>query len=63
MSIFSKFVAYIKETMGELKRVNWPTKRTTAVSTAVVIAFSLSIAIFLGLLDIFFQFLLRILAL
>jgi preprotein translocase subunit SecE len=51
---------YLKETKSELRHVSWPTRRQTAVFTAVVIIFSLVVAAFLGLLDAVFNFLLKL---
>jgi preprotein translocase subunit SecE len=51
---------YLKETKSELKHVSWPTRRQAAVFTAVVIIFSLAVAVFLGLLDAVFNFLLKL---
>ncbi|MFZ3029970.1 MAG: preprotein translocase subunit SecE, partial [Minisyncoccia bacterium] len=32
----SKFIEYLKETKGELKHVNWPTKQQTMYYTLLV---------------------------
>ncbi len=50
MSVFS----YIKETQAELRHVSWPTRLQTIVYTALVLAISLFIAIYLGLFDYLF---------
>jgi preprotein translocase subunit SecE len=55
-----KIISYIKESRDEMKKVNWPARRQTIVSTAVVIAVSLGVAAFLGSLDLLFQSLLRL---
>ncbi|OGZ41376.1 MAG: preprotein translocase subunit SecE [Candidatus Ryanbacteria bacterium RIFCSPHIGHO2_02_FULL_45_43] len=55
----SRLIAYIKESKREMVKVNWPTRRETFISTAIVIGISLGVAAFLGALDVFFQFLLR----
>lgn len=52
-----KITDFLKEVKIELKRVVWPTKKQTVRSTLTVIAVSLGVALFLGLLDIVFTFL------
>ncbi len=46
-----KVIAYSKSAMSELKKVTWPTKDQTTNYSIVVIAMSLGLALFLGLLD------------
>lgn len=41
----------MQESKQELRRVNWPTLAETRRLTIVVIAISLAVSIFLGLLD------------
>ncbi len=53
-------INYLKEIKSELKQVNWPTRRQTLVYTAVVIIFSLAIALVLGLFDTLFNFLIKL---
>ncbi len=48
-----KLLNYLKGAKEELAKVVWPTKDTTIKHTIVVIAISLSIAIFLGSIDFF----------
>jgi len=50
---------YLKAVRGELKHVSWPTYKQTAVYTAVVIAISLAVAVYLGVLDEIFGMLLE----
>lgn len=50
----SKLTEYLKETKGELKHVSWPTRRQALVFTALVVVFSLIMAIFLGVFDFLF---------
>ncbi|MES2203170.1 MAG: preprotein translocase subunit SecE [Patescibacteria group bacterium] len=50
---------YFKEVRAEMRHVSWPTPRLTAVYTAVVIAVSLIVAIYLGLLDFIFSSILK----
>ncbi len=46
---------YIKESVIELKKVTWPTKKETYRYTFMVIGLSLLVAIFLGALDFVFN--------
>ena len=50
MSVFS----YFQETQAELRHVAWPTRTQTIVYTALVIAISLFIALYLGFFDFLF---------
>ncbi len=58
--MFNRAKSYIQESYSELKRVNWPTKDETIRMTLVVIGMSFIMAIFLGLLDFLFRYLLKI---
>jgi len=46
-----KLTNYFKNSVRELKRVNWPTKKETVNNTALVIGISLGVALFLGIVD------------
>lgn len=46
-----KITNYIKESIAELKKVTWPTKKQTTNYTLLVIGISLAVAIFIGLAD------------
>jgi preprotein translocase SecE subunit len=50
MSLFS----YFQETQAELRHVAWPTRVQTIVYTALVIAISVFIALYLGFFDFLF---------
>ncbi|HOZ53445.1 MAG TPA: preprotein translocase subunit SecE [bacterium] len=50
-----KISNYIKESIIELKKVTWPTKKETYRYTFMVIGLSLLVAIFLGALDFVFN--------
>lgn len=58
MNMISKIKTYFTESYNELKKVNWPTKSETVNLTLIVIGFSLIVALFLGLLDILFSYIL-----
>ncbi|PIT92020.1 MAG: preprotein translocase subunit SecE [Candidatus Harrisonbacteria bacterium CG10_big_fil_rev_8_21_14_0_10_42_17] len=53
---------FFQESKQEFKRINWPTFKETRTMTIIVIAFSLVIAAFLGILDTIFIRLLKIIA-
>ena len=40
---------------GEMKKVSWSSRKEIAVSTSVVIALVIAMAVFLGLTDIIFE--------
>lgn len=52
-------IDFLKHTQAELHRISWPTRRTAVVLTAIVIAFSLLVAAYLGALDYVFTELLQ----
>jgi len=54
-----RLISYISESKQELKRVNWPTRQETIRLTLIVIGVSLAVAVFLGVLDLIFRYLLR----
>ncbi|OGY53277.1 MAG: preprotein translocase subunit SecE [Candidatus Buchananbacteria bacterium RIFCSPLOWO2_01_FULL_40_23b] len=53
-----RLITFIKEARIELKKVTWPTRQDTIRSTVSVIIVSAGIALFLGILDFLFQFVL-----
>lgn len=46
---------YIKASISELKKVVWPTKKQTINFSIVVVAMSIGVAVFFGVLDYFFS--------
>ncbi|MFA5753913.1 MAG: preprotein translocase subunit SecE [Patescibacteria group bacterium] len=50
----NKLTTYLKESVLEMKKVTWPTKKETYNYTLLVIGISLGVAIFLGILDFIF---------
>jgi preprotein translocase subunit SecE len=46
---------YIKETIGELKKVNWPTRQEATNLTIIVLIVTFAMSIILGLLDLIFS--------
>lgn len=57
--IFGNIKLFFKEVASEAKKVDWPTRQETLRYTAIVITISLSIAVFLGLLDFVYQAILK----
>jgi preprotein translocase subunit SecE len=52
----NKINKYIKDSIAEMKKVTWPTKKQTRHYTFLVIGVSLGTAIFLGILDWVFAY-------
>jgi preprotein translocase subunit SecE len=50
---------YFKDVRAEMRHVSWPTRRQAIIYTVVVIAVSLATAVYLGLLDYFFSFIIQ----
>lgn len=46
---------YITETIGELRKVTWPTRREATNLTAIVLAVTLAVGMYLGLADYLFS--------
>jgi preprotein translocase subunit SecE len=44
-------VTYVKESREELKKVAWPTRNVVIRDTFVVVAVSLAMAVFFGVID------------
>lgn len=57
----SKLTNYIKDTKSEMKHVSWPTKKQTTNFTAIVIGISVFMAALLGVFDLAYQYVLRLL--
>lgn len=52
---------FVSDTIAELKKVTWPTRRETIRLTVIVIVISLIIGLYLGIIDILLAKLLEIL--
>lgn len=48
-------VKYIQESRAELRKVTWPTREQAKNLTLIIVAVTVAMAIFLGLLDYIFQ--------
>ncbi len=55
----NKAVQFFQEAKVELIKVNWPTKKQTINYTALVVAVSIAVALFLGGLDSVFSYILK----
>ena len=51
----NKVFTFLKEAKEELKKVDWPSRKKTINYTIIVIQVSLAVALFLGILDLFFS--------
>lgn len=49
--LWEKVRKYLREVMGELKKVSWPQRKEIIASTAVVILCTFIVAFFLGIVD------------
>lgn len=54
--MFNKLKLFLQESRREFQRVNWPSRQDTVRYTVIVIGLSLGVAIFLGLLDMLFAY-------
>ncbi|MDD5438157.1 MAG: preprotein translocase subunit SecE [Patescibacteria group bacterium] len=52
MSIINKVVDYFVSAKNELSKVTWPTRKETIRYSALVIAISVGVAVFFGVLDV-----------
>lgn len=48
-------IRYFKETRAELRKVTWPTREETRTLTTIIVIVTVTMALFLGLLDYLFQ--------
>ncbi len=51
----SSIKRFYSETVGELKKVNWPTRQEATNLTTIVLIVIIAMSLFLGLLDILFS--------
>ncbi len=54
-----KIKTFLDESRQEFKRVNWPTWAETRRLTLIVVGLSVGVALFLGVLDFTFSYLLE----
>jgi preprotein translocase subunit SecE len=55
----TKVMGFLKDVRIELSKVSWPTRQQLVLYTIVVIGVSLFVAVFLGSLDLVFQWILN----
>lgn len=48
-------VAYLRDTRAEMRKVHWPTRQEAESLTKIVLAVTVSMAAFMGLLDYLFS--------
>ncbi|MFH0829049.1 MAG: preprotein translocase subunit SecE [Candidatus Kerfeldbacteria bacterium] len=48
----NRISSYIREAKDELRKVVWPSRKQTVNHTVLVVAISLFVAVFLGLVDL-----------
>lgn len=53
-------VKFLKEVKSELKQVTWPTKKDVTRLTSIVVAISLVVGIYIGILDFVFTKLIQL---
>jgi len=59
--IFAGIKRYLKEVVGELKKVTWTSRRELFLATLMVIILSAILSIFVGFFDFLFSGFLRLL--
>ncbi len=47
----NKIVQFFKDSVGELKKVVWPSRDSVIASTKVVLVSTIAVALFLGVVD------------
>lgn len=58
--LVAKVTEYLKDTRGEVRKVSWPTRQEATKLTAIVLAVTAAMALFLGALDFLFANLVRL---
>ncbi|MDP4007083.1 MAG: preprotein translocase subunit SecE [bacterium] len=59
MNPFSRVGTFLRESRGEARKVDWPTRQKTFQNTILVIVFSVVVAVFLSTFDLLFTNLLE----
>lgn len=60
--LWARIVRFLKDYRGELKKITWPTPKQTAKNTGIVLAAMVVIGLFVILLDLFFQQIIKLLS-
>lgn len=58
-ALFQKITSFLQEVKIEMKKVDWPTREETLRKTGIVIAVSVVTALFLGALDLLFNWIMQ----
>ncbi len=58
----NRIVRYFKETRAELRKVSWPTREQATNLTLIVLGVTVAMAIFLGMVDLLFATIIRLVA-
>jgi preprotein translocase subunit SecE len=61
MSVLTKVREYFASVRAEVSRVSWPSRREVLTFTVLVILLTLVLGVYLGLVDLVLQHLLRLL--
>jgi len=61
MSVLTKVREYFASVRAEVARVSWPSRREVVTFTVLVILLTLALGIYLGVVDLVLQHLLRLL--
>lgn len=61
MSVLSKVREYFASVRAEVSRVSWPSRREVLTFTVLVIVLTLALGVYLGVVDLVLQHLLRLL--
>mgnify|MGYP001581149426 CR=1 FL=1 len=56
--MLQRLKTYLTDTRAEMRRVTWPSRQETVRATLAVIAISVGVAAYLGVLDLIFNYLL-----
>ena len=55
MTVVGPVREYLRDTMGELRKVHWPTREETRNLSIIVLAVTLGMSLVLGLFDFIFE--------
>ncbi len=61
MSVLTKVREYFASVRAEVSRVSWPSRREVITFTVLVILLTVALGVYLGLVDLVLQHLLRLL--
>jgi preprotein translocase subunit SecE len=61
MAVLTKVREYFASVRAEVSRVSWPSRREVLTFTVLVILLTLALGVYLGLVDLVLQHLLRLL--